>query len=298
MTPCAAHGHARLARQRDGSARASPRRSVASAALARRVARAAAAFARRAATHVGPASSYASTGVLDNLSGLSDDDVRTLTASLDGISSVPDADPAPDIDPLGASLDDHVSGRQLMRSRIHSRSRSRLRCASRLPLAAQRRAATPDSTQRPLVQALQRRVLEVVQRTLGATDEQMRQLVDVNRKYEGERRALNQRDREARQTIRGRGAARFAGGPGQGVADARSARGRAAAAARCLRTRAARSRALPHAGAAREVRDAAGGAAQEGRAAAAAAAGAAGSTPRERRRLRADAAYGGYDRVS
>jgi Spy/CpxP family protein refolding chaperone len=70
------------------------------------------------------------------------------------------------------------------------------------PLAAQRRQGAPDSAQRPLVQALQRRVLEVVQRTLGATDEQMRQLVDVNRKYEGERRELNRRDREARQTIR------------------------------------------------------------------------------------------------
>ena len=59
-----------------------------------------------------------------------------------------------------------------------------------------------DSAQRPLVQALQRRVLEVVQQTLGATDGQMRQLVEVNRKYEGERRTLNQRDRGARQTIR------------------------------------------------------------------------------------------------
>lgn len=59
-----------------------------------------------------------------------------------------------------------------------------------------------DSAQRPAVQALQRRVLEVVQRRLGATDEQMRQLAEVNRKYGGERRALNQREREARQTIR------------------------------------------------------------------------------------------------
>lgn len=53
---------------------------------------------------------YASAGVLDNLSGLSDDDVRTLTASLDGISSVPDAEPEPDIDPLGATLDDQAAG--------------------------------------------------------------------------------------------------------------------------------------------------------------------------------------------
>jgi Spy/CpxP family protein refolding chaperone len=75
-------------------------------------------------------------------------------------------------------------------------------CVVAMPLAAQRRQGSADSTQRPVVAALQRRVLEVVQRTLGATDQQMRQLVDVNRKYEGERRALNQRDREARQTIR------------------------------------------------------------------------------------------------
>jgi len=74
-----------------------------------------------------------------------------------------------------------------------------LMCALAAPLRAQGGA---EGDQRPLVQALQRRVLEVVQQTLGATDGQMRQLVEVNRKYEGERRTLNQRDREARQTIR------------------------------------------------------------------------------------------------
>jgi len=67
------------------------------------------------------------------------------------------------------------------------------------PLPAQQ---VSDSSQRPLVQALQRRVFEVVQRTLGATDDQMRQLTEVNRKYQDERRELNQKDREARQTIR------------------------------------------------------------------------------------------------
>ena len=72
-------------------------------------------------------------------------------------------------------------------------------CVVGAPLGAQ---TVGDSGQRPLVQALQRRVLEVVQQTLGASDEQMRQLVDVNRRYEGERRTLNQRDREARQSIR------------------------------------------------------------------------------------------------
>ncbi len=74
-----------------------------------------------------------------------------------------------------------------------------LACGLASPVAAQGDA---DSTQRPAVQALQRRVLEVVQRTLGATDDQMRQLVAVNHSYEGERRELNQKDREARKTIR------------------------------------------------------------------------------------------------
>jgi anti-sigma factor RsiW len=57
-----------------------------------------------------PSTSVAGTGVLDNLSDLSDDDVRTLTASLDGMSSVPDANPSAGIDPLGASLDDNSGG--------------------------------------------------------------------------------------------------------------------------------------------------------------------------------------------
>jgi len=52
----------------------------------------------------------ANVGVLDNLSDLSDDDVRTLTASIDGLSSVPDADPSAGIDPLGATLDDNSGG--------------------------------------------------------------------------------------------------------------------------------------------------------------------------------------------
>ena len=67
-------------------------------------------------------------------------------------------------------------------------------CAITPPLAAQ---GVGDSAQRPAVQQLQRRILQVVQRTLGATDDQMRELVSVNRKYEEERRALNQKDREA-----------------------------------------------------------------------------------------------------
>jgi Spy/CpxP family protein refolding chaperone len=73
-----------------------------------------------------------------------------------------------------------------------------LGCAA-MPLRAQGDA---EPAQRPAVQALQRRLVEVVQRTLGATDEQMRRLDEVNRKYQGERKALSQKDREARQAIR------------------------------------------------------------------------------------------------
>jgi hypothetical protein len=54
--------------------------------------------------------SLASTAALDNVSDLSDDEVRTLTASLDKLSAVPDADPSPGIDPLGASLEDLSAG--------------------------------------------------------------------------------------------------------------------------------------------------------------------------------------------
>ena len=56
------------------------------------------------------ATSLASAGVLDNVSDLSDDEVRALTASLDHLSAVPDADPSPGVDPLGASLDDASAG--------------------------------------------------------------------------------------------------------------------------------------------------------------------------------------------
>jgi len=57
-----------------------------------------------------PLSTVANAGVLDNLSDLTDDDLRVLTASLDGLSGLPDADPAPVIDPLGASTDDISAG--------------------------------------------------------------------------------------------------------------------------------------------------------------------------------------------
>jgi anti-sigma factor RsiW len=57
-----------------------------------------------------PLSTVANAGVLDNLADLTDDDLRVLTASLDGLSGLPDADPAPMIDPLGASTDDIASG--------------------------------------------------------------------------------------------------------------------------------------------------------------------------------------------
>ncbi len=52
----------------------------------------------------------ASTGMLENVSDLSDDDVRELSASLDKLSAVPNADPTPAVDPLGATLDDLSGG--------------------------------------------------------------------------------------------------------------------------------------------------------------------------------------------
>ena len=56
------------------------------------------------------ATSLASAGVIENVSDLSDDEVRALTASLDEISAIPNADTSPGIDPLGASLEDAVAG--------------------------------------------------------------------------------------------------------------------------------------------------------------------------------------------
>lgn len=52
----------------------------------------------------------ATSGVMDNLTDLSDEDLSALSASLDGMSAVPDVQPAPEIDPLGVSLDTQSSG--------------------------------------------------------------------------------------------------------------------------------------------------------------------------------------------
>ena len=64
----------------------------------------------RAAAGAQPPMTIANAGIVDNLHDLTDDDVRALTASLDGLSGVPDADPPPVIDPLGASTDDSSAG--------------------------------------------------------------------------------------------------------------------------------------------------------------------------------------------
>jgi P pilus assembly/Cpx signaling pathway, periplasmic inhibitor/zinc-resistance associated protein len=74
-----------------------------------------------------------------------------------------------------------------------------LACTMAAPLHAQ---GATDDARRPVVQAFQRRIHEVVQRTLDATDDQMRQLAEVNRRYQSERRELNRKDRDARGTIR------------------------------------------------------------------------------------------------
>ncbi|HEY2897038.1 MAG TPA: zf-HC2 domain-containing protein [Gemmatimonadaceae bacterium] len=52
----------------------------------------------------------ASAGVPENVSDLSDEQVRALTASLDDLSAIPDAEPSAGIDPLGASIDDASAG--------------------------------------------------------------------------------------------------------------------------------------------------------------------------------------------
>jgi hypothetical protein len=54
--------------------------------------------------------SLASAGVLENVSDLSDDQVRALTGSLDKLSGIPEPDASPGIDPLGASFDDASAG--------------------------------------------------------------------------------------------------------------------------------------------------------------------------------------------
>jgi Putative zinc-finger len=69
-----------------------------------------AAAPRSSAARAGQPATLATSAVLDNLSDLSDEDVRLLTASLDKLSPVPAADPAPGIDPLGASLEDLSAG--------------------------------------------------------------------------------------------------------------------------------------------------------------------------------------------
>lgn len=62
--------------------------------------------------------------------------------------------------------------------------------------------------QRPLLeQALQQRFAAVVRNQLRLDDGQMRQLADVNRRFEGRRRELNQRERTAREVLRGEVAA-------------------------------------------------------------------------------------------
>ncbi|MBI2796027.1 MAG: hypothetical protein HYX65_04895 [Gemmatimonadetes bacterium] len=54
-----------------------------------------------------------------------------------------------------------------------------------------------------LEQSIRRRFAEVVRNRLQLDNRQMQQLVDVNRKFEGRRRELNMRERDARQSLRG-----------------------------------------------------------------------------------------------
>ena len=60
----------------------------------------------------------------------------------------------------------------------------------------------PDSAARPLEARVRQRVAAVVQKRLGLTDDQMRQLSAVNASYEPRRRDLMARERESRVAIR------------------------------------------------------------------------------------------------
>ena len=65
---------------------------------------------RIAAPAASAPTTLASAGVPENVSDLSDEQVRALTASLDKLSAIPDAEPSAGIDPLGASIDDASAG--------------------------------------------------------------------------------------------------------------------------------------------------------------------------------------------
>lgn len=68
------------------------------------------------------------------------------------------------------------------------------------PLDAQGRAG--EGRRDSLEQALRQRFERRVQQVLGATDEQMRRLVPINRRFEGERRAMMVRERGVRAELR------------------------------------------------------------------------------------------------
>lgn len=66
------------------------------------------------------------------------------------------------------------------------------------------RASGPGGERRQLLErTIRRRFAEVVRNRLQLDDRQMHQLIGVNRKFEGQRRELNVRERDARLSLRG-----------------------------------------------------------------------------------------------
>ena len=71
-----------------------------------------------------------------------------------------------------------------------------------LRLPAQQAPAAPDSATLALQTQVRRRMAAIVKQRLSLTDDQVRQLAAVNGSYEGRRRDLMTREREARVIIR------------------------------------------------------------------------------------------------
>jgi hypothetical protein len=79
---------------------------------------------------------------------------------------------------------------------------SALALGAATPLAAQRAQPGSDTSSAALQARVRQRLATVVKQRLGLTDEQVRQLAAVNSSYEGRRRDLVVRERDARVVIR------------------------------------------------------------------------------------------------
>jgi Spy/CpxP family protein refolding chaperone len=70
------------------------------------------------------------------------------------------------------------------------------------PLAAQEPAAPPPAERDSLEARVRQRMGQIVKKELGLSDEQMRRLQATNRRFEGQRRALFEQEREVRTGLR------------------------------------------------------------------------------------------------